>query len=205
LTPAQLGRTLPAAHDVWAGDGSVSTTAAALDTTRSDLAMTTVSVQPTAPEIQPRHKPTVSEYQHRCRDLLGRIAGEPVAAVPVAASADDIGDHPDAELLRLGAECLCALREWEGVDVENDEATQICQDRYYAALESFRDLPATTVAGIAMHLRLHFAEQCTKPWNFQATLAMELTPEQVEEIDGADLAIFRLAQTAMRIAAAGRA
>jgi hypothetical protein len=126
-----------------------------------------------------------------------------VAVVP--ASADDIGDHPDAELLRRGAECLCALREWAGVDVENDEATQICVDRYYAALERFRDLPATTVAGIAMHLRLHFVEQCHKPWNFQATLTMELTPEQVEEIDSDDLVIFHLAQTAMRIAEAGRA
>ena len=87
----------------------------------------------------------------------------------------------------------------------HEHAREPLQARYYSALERFRDLPATTVAGIAMHLRLHFVEQCHKPWNFQATLTMELTPEQVEEIDSDDLVIFQLAQTAMRLAEAGRA
>ena len=159
--------------------------------------MVETSVQSTAANLQPRHKPTVSEYQHRRSDLRGRLAGEPIAAV--LASAADIGDHSDVELLRLGDECLVALRDWDSVNAENEELEQICEDRYHSALERFRAMPATTVAGIAMHLRLQFVQQCTKPWNFQAALAMELTDEQFAEVDGDDLVIFQLAQTAMRI------
>ena len=158
--------------------------------------MASTSVSLSAPEIQARHKPTVSENQHRRRDLLGRIAGEPVAGVP--ASADDIGDHPDAELLRLGTECLQALWAWDVV--EDEEIGEVYEKRYWSTLERVEELSAQTPAGLAIQLRIRFAQQCSSPWNAQAVMAMELTPEQLAEIDGADLAIFRLAQTAMRIA-----
>ena len=135
------------------------------------------------------------------RNLLGALAVAPLAVV-APASADDIGDHPDIELLRLGAECMLALRDWN--NAENGEPDAICERRYWDTLERFEDLSATTPAGLAMQLRIQFMQQCGNPWNGEAALAMELTGEQLAEIDGLDMQIFRLAQTAMRISG-GRA
>lgn len=166
--------------------------------------MADASVPLSAPNLQPRHKPTVSENQHRRRDLLGRIAGESAAAVPAASAVSNAAESgPDAELLRLGADCLQALWAWDVV--EDEEIGEVYEKRYWSTLERVEELPAQTPAGLAIQLRIRFAQQCSSPWNAQAVMAMELTPEQLAEIDGADLALFRLAQTAMRIAAAGRA
>ena len=49
------------------------------------------------------------------RNLLGALAVAPLAVV-APASAADIGDHPDIELLRLGAECMLALRDWNNAE-----------------------------------------------------------------------------------------
>ena len=85
MTFAATRRTVPGARDVRAGDGSVGTTAAALDTMRWDRTMTTVTVPTNTPTFQ---RPPITEHQHRRRDILGRLAGAAaVAAVPVTAEA----------------------------------------------------------------------------------------------------------------------
>jgi hypothetical protein len=72
------------------------------------------------------------------------------------------------------------------------------------AVDRIADLEPQTVEGLAMQLRVQFMRQCENGWNVQATKEMELTDEQLDEIDGHDLRLFQLAQTAMRLAG-GRA
>lgn len=129
------------------------------------------------------------------RMLLGAIAVAPVLAAPPVEALQ--GDDPDAELLRLGIECIERLRDWG--EVKDEALATASETSFWTALAQFRRLEAHTPAGLAMQLRVQFIDQCTAPWSTRAALAMELTEEQLGEIDRLDLALFRMAQTAQRI------
>jgi len=129
------------------------------------------------------------------RNLLGALAAAPVAAV-APTSAEAIEDHPDYELLRLGAECMLSLRDWANA---SDELEDFCEQRYWAKLERFQAMRATTVAGLAMKLRIQFMRQCGDGWGMEAAIAMELTDEQRAQGDDVDIALFDLAQAARSV------
>jgi len=108
--------------------------------------MAATSVPFSTSSLQPRHRPTVSENQHRRRDLLGRIAGEPVAAVPAAASAAEGGD-PHLAWLQEG------LAARDIYNASNDPARdERHSDRYMDLRERIMTTPPTTALGVAAQL-----------------------------------------------------
>lgn len=113
--------------------------------------MVETTVPTSAANLQPRYKPAVSENQHRRRDLLGRIAGVPAAAVPVTASAVEAEDPHIAwgvEERRLYAEFLDAF------NADQDERAAELLERRWEVYRRIVDMPTTTLAGLATILRL---------------------------------------------------
>ena len=105
------------------------------------MAVTTVPFS--TPSLQARQRPALSDNQHRRRDRLGRIAGVPVAAMPVAASAVE-GEDPHLGWL---AEFYAERFRIEAIE-DGDDAYATCIEIENRIL----DTEPTTMAGVAAQL-----------------------------------------------------